>query len=308
MTLGLDTIFEWRVFAADVEAARRTERSVGEVVRHVERLTSAWNPDSDLARLNASLRVAGEHATEPELARLLADCRDAVFRYDGCFDVAVGSLLHAYGYYAGEGRGPSPDALSELLRLVGPDAFRVSDSSVHTDRDGVRFDLGGVAKGYAVDRVAERLTEEGIERALISGGGSVIRARGAPPGEVGWTVELDTGGTEPATLLLRDQALATSGQLSAPVFVDGELASHIVDPRTGQPVDHATVTAYVLAATATEADMASTALLAMGSDAARDWFARLGDAAPIDGALLLDAVPGAPGERVRTVLGAWAER
>ena len=277
-----------------------------ELARETELLASNWQPESAVERLNADPR-AGAVAVEPELAELLRACTELCRETGGAFDVTVGSLLHALGYYAGEGSSPTAAELEQLLARTGCDVLRVEGERVVRTVDGVRIDLGGVAKGWAVDRMVAHLRAAGVRDAFVEGGPSVVFALGDDPDDLddsndtgaagGWTFAPATGNDTGSRRswgpwVLHDEALATSGQLSQPIFVDGRLASHIVDPRSGLPVEHATVLTAFVAPSAAEADMGSTALLVLGSEAARAWITPESEGRA---ALLVDAVPPALG-------------
>jgi thiamine biosynthesis lipoprotein len=114
------------------------------------------------------------------------------------------------------------------------------ERTVYFDRPGVELDLGGIAKGYAVDRAIRVLKKWGVSRALVSAGGSTIYGLGAPPNETGWEVKLQDP-TAPDKIAmavrLQNQALSVSGSYEKYFELDGRRYSHIMDPRTGRPVE-----------------------------------------------------------------------
>ncbi|QDU65195.1 FAD:protein FMN transferase [Engelhardtia mirabilis] len=266
------TRFELRLAgpdAAALDAAASAALAEGE---RLEALVSGWVEGSGLMRFNDSARVAGRFEVTPELARLVEQAQSWCHASGGAVDPTVGALLELYGYYDGGGAAPLPEELATTLERVGCDALRVEGHALVTTVDGVRLDLGAVAKGFTVDRMAALLRAAGVEDAVISAGGSSVLAFGGEPGGVGWPLVVDPG-AGPEIWRLRDEAVGISGQLSEPVFVDGRLVSHLIDPRSGLPVDHDTLQVAVRAANATDADLASTALLVLGTEAAAAWLA-----------------------------------
>jgi len=213
-------------------------------LRRLDRLLSNYLPDSEWSRVN---RAAGHQPVPipPELFHLLAFSLDSSRRTDGAFDITVAPLKRAWGFYRGTGAVPSADALADARRHVGYGFVRLDASAgtVRFDHPGVEIDPGGIGKGYAVDRMAAVLREHGIESALVAGSKSSVRAFGAPPdGARGWRADItlpDRPATPVARLFLDDQSLSTSGTGEQCCWEGGTMYSHIVDPRTGWPLQAA---------------------------------------------------------------------
>jgi thiamine biosynthesis lipoprotein len=151
--------------------------------------------------------------------------------------------MKAWGFFRGEGRVPGAAELAGARSKTG---FRhlilnARERTIQFDRPGVELDLGGVAKGYAVDRVVTLLKRHGIERALINSGGSTLYGLGAPPGSEGWEVKIrdpiDPRKTA-ATVCLRNRALSVSGSDEKFFEAGGVRYSHVMNPRTGRPVQN----------------------------------------------------------------------
>jgi thiamine biosynthesis lipoprotein len=151
------------------------------------------------------------------------------------------------------------------------------DRTIRFDRPGVELDLGGIAKGYAVDRAVAVLEARGIESALVSAGGSTIYGLGRPPGKKGWEVEvgdpIDPSRTA-FTTRLRDRALSVSGRHEKSFEADGVVYSHIMDPRTGLPAP-GVLSVAVLAGTGTAGDALDDAFYVLGVEKTRRYLARL---------------------------------
>jgi FAD:protein FMN transferase len=210
-------------------------------LRRVDCLLSNYRPDSEWSLVN---REAAHHpvAVSPELFRLISVCLEQSHRTDGAFDITVGPLKRAWGFYRGTGSVPTAEALADARKHVGHQ-FVELDAAVGTvrfDHPGVELDPGGVGKGYAVDRMAGVLREHGFDTALVTGSKSSIYGLGSPcAGEPGWRADIcspEHPGTCAARVRLNDLSLSTSGTGEQCHWSDGKMYSHIVDPRTGWPL------------------------------------------------------------------------
>jgi FAD:protein FMN transferase len=246
--------------------AAATERALDEVDR-IDRLMSHYRPESPLSRLNREA-ASGPVAVGPELFAFLAECLRYSRETEGAFDVTVGALMKTWGFFGGEGRLPSDGEIAAALDRVGYRHLRLEPErhTVGFDRVGVELDLGGIAKGYAVDRAVGVLEEAGITAALISAGGSTLYALGAPPGGKGWKIALQDP-LRPARIvrrvLLRDRALSVAGSRGKFFEAGGASYSHIMDPRTGRPAKGVLGVA-VVTDTGTRGDALDDALFVLG--------------------------------------------
>ena len=247
---------------------------------HLDQVLTLYDPESALSRLNARAGH-GPQAVDPELADLLARSIGFSQRTGGSFDVSVGPLVSLWRAAAERGVAPTPAELERARARVGSEGLRVlSDRSVEIVRAGASIDLGGVAKGYALDRLLEPLRAAGVANALLDFGESSFWALGAPPGEDGWRLLVrrpDSGYAGVATL--RDRAVSVSESLGQSLEIGGRRYGHVIDPRSGRPLESAAL-AMVLAPTAAEAEALSKALLLLGEEA---------------GLALLEAQPGCEG-------------
>ncbi len=242
-------------------------------VRRIDNFLSHYKPDSELSRVNSE---AAREVVEisAELTGLLARCQRYSEASEGAFDITVGALVDAWGFYKGEGAMPSAWALWRARRNIGFQHVEI-DQARHTVRflrSGVRLDPGGIGKGYAVDRAVSALREYGITSALVSSGTSSIYALGAPPGEAGgWHLDLRGAGKQASiatTVLLRDQGLSTSGSYEKFFVKGGKRYGHILDPRTGRPVTGMNAVS-VIAPNTIDTEAWSTALFVNGAAWAR---------------------------------------
>lgn len=245
----------------------------------VNRALSTWQPDSALSRFNEDDR--GEWVdVDPELAAVLEYALTLARLSGGSYDVTVGPLVNLWGF----GPDPATQRVPEAAAIEAARA-RVGWRKVEVDaarnrarkQPGVRVDLSSLGKGRGVDRVSEYLDARGIRDYLIDLSGK-LRARGRNVHGTPWQVAVeqpaadDPGGaprTVPAVVALRDESVATAGDYRRYFETGGRHYSHIIDPRTGAPVEHATVSATALGSTCMQADALATMLMVMQPDDAQ---------------------------------------
>ena len=233
--------------------------SAEEEIRRLERILSRFRADSELSRLNAG----GELEAGDDLLAVVRLALEARQQTAGRFDPTVHDALVAAGYDRSFEELAGDGAWSDAAPAGGN--VRVHGRRIALDR-GVRLDLGGIGKGYAVDRAVARLA--GVGACLVNAGGDLAVA-GVPPGGV-WPVGLETPGGE-ITLGVAEGALATSGRDRRRWRAGGEERHHLIDPATGRPAESDLVTVTVAARTAVEAEVAAKALFLAGErDAAAE--------------------------------------
>jgi thiamine biosynthesis lipoprotein len=264
---AMGTVLEIEIAARDEAAARAVLERCFARVAELERLFTRFDPESALSRLN---RAAGRGSIEvdPALARILADSRGYASLTRGSFDVTVGPLVALWWEAGRRGSAASADEFAAARARVGSDGIELSPDASRAGlaRAGMSVDLGGIAKGWALDRVAEILAAEGVTSAFASFGGSSFLALGTPRGESGWRVLLrDAGGGFAGVLHLRDRSLSVSGSLGQSVEIAGRAYGHVIDPRSGEPLVRA-AEAAVVAPTGALAEALSKALLVLGHD------------------------------------------
>jgi thiamine biosynthesis lipoprotein len=265
-------------YGADAHALPGIVESAFDEVDRIDRLMSHYKADSPLSRLNREADK-GPVAVDAELFALIAEALRYSRESDGAFDITVGPLMKTWGFFRGEGRLPSDAELAEVKQRIGY-GHVVMDPVANTirfDRPGMELDLGGIAKGYAVDRVVALLRAHGVPAALVSAGGSTVYGLGAPPGQRAWDVgvqdPLDPRKTA-LTVRLKNRALSVSGSYEKSFEVDGVLYSHIMDPRTARPVQ-GVLSVAVVTRTGTEGDALDNVLFVQGVDLARASVARV---------------------------------
>jgi thiamine biosynthesis lipoprotein len=244
-----------------------------DLIDELEDQLTIFREHSEVSRLNATA-AAGFVEVELCLFELLARCAVWTRETEGAFDIATGALTRAWGFSRREGAVPPAAELVAAMRATG---FRhvVLDEvnrAVKFRVAGLELNLGAVGKGYALDRAAAILrTKWGVRSALLHGGGSSVCAIGCPPGDArGWPVRLkhpSESGEALGTIRLRDGGLGTSAATFQFFEYNGRKLGHLLDPRTGWPAA-GTLSASVLAPTASEADAMSTAAFVLGAPGA----------------------------------------
>ena len=273
---SMGTIFTVAVYGRDRTFLSEVVEQVFEEVDRLDEQMSNYKPESELSVIN---REAASHPVivEPGLFHLLEICVQRSEQTDGAFDITVGPLMKSWGFFRGRGRLPTEAELSEVLKHVGYRHIKLDAErrTIRFDESGIDIDLGGIAKGYAVDRAIDILRSNGITCALVSSGTSSIYALGSPPGAHGWKITLRDpyDAHKPADVIhLQNWSLSTSGSYERFFEIEGKNYCHIMNPHTGWPVQ-GVLSAAVLAATGTDTDGRSAGCFVMGVDGTRKYLA-----------------------------------
>jgi FAD:protein FMN transferase len=282
-----------KVVGVSAERAAELERGAQSRFEAVNQALSTYRADSALSRFNADDR--GEWLDiDAELAAVLGYALHLAESSGGAYDVTVGPLVNLWGF------GPEPatravPAAADIDLARARVGWRKVDVDLARGRarkqPGVRIDLSSLGKGRGVDRVAEYLDARGVSNYLIDLSGK-LRARGRNAQGAPWRVAVERPGPDdpsgaarivPAVVTLRDAAIATAGDYRRYFESGGRHFSHIIDPRSGHPVSHATVSATALAPDCMQADALATAFMAMTPEDAL----RLADAAATPALLIV---------------------
>lgn len=275
MATDFEAILYGKSASTDPESLLAAGREAFVAVDLLENNISSWKTDSWTSLVNRKA-AEGPVTVSSDLIELLEESRIYYNATGGVFDVTVGPLIDLWRKHATMEMLPNPEEVKQVLGQIGLKYVMVDKNArtVSFAQDGLRLDFGGIAKGLALDRMANVLRDEGVDSARLSAGTSTILALGAPPDDNGWTVDIrspyntdDT--THIATVKIRDESLSTSANTSRFFLIDGKRYSHIIDPRTGAPADSGISSATVIAPTGIESDALSTAFFIMGVEAAR---------------------------------------
>jgi FAD:protein FMN transferase len=278
--MSMACLYAIEAYGPDEEALHRAVEDAFDEVDRIDRLMSHYKADSAVSLLN---REAARRpvVVERELYDFIAEAMRYTHDSHGAFDITVGPLMKLWGFFRGDGRVPSEGELAAARRHVGGVHVRLDPvaRTIAFDTAGVEIDLGGIAKGYAVDRAAWLLRQRRIAAALISAGGSSIYGLGAPPGRQAWDVAIQDPVDARRTALtvpLKNRTLSVAGRSEKSFDVDGVTYSHIMDPRTGRPVQ-GLLSVAVLASSGTAGDALDDAFFVLGVDASREYLHRLDD-------------------------------
>lgn len=236
------------------------------LMRSYERLLSKTVEDSDIWNLN---HADGKPVTvDPETAALLTLAKEIGEASGGAFDVTVASASALWDFTAEQPRVPDAKKLLEATSRVDYHNIRIDGNTV-TLQNGAEIDLGGIAKGYIADRVAAYLIECGVQHACINMGGNVVVFGGKPDGQpyaIGIRDPNGTAAQSEEVVTLSDGVLVTSGNYERFFLLDGVRYHHILDPKTGMPVQNGLASVTIFADNSALADALSTACFVLGEE------------------------------------------
>ena len=249
------------------------DQAFGEIDRLDDQMSN-YKPESELSTINRHA-YRQRVVVEPQLFKLLENSLRYSEETGGAFDITVGPLMKSWGFFRGRGRLPRASELAQVLKRIGYRHVKLDAAArtIQFDEPGIEIDLGGIAKGYAVDQVVKILDSDGVKQALVSSGTSSVYALGSPPGEHGWKVSVRNPlDTKKAACVLRLQnlSLSVSGDYEKFFKLDGKIYAHIMDPHAGMPVKNMLST-VVVSPSATDSDALSTAFFVEGVRRSRDY-------------------------------------
>jgi len=284
---AMATTFE-AIFPFGMPHAQAWADAALDEIDRVESELSVYREESAVSRLNATA-AHGAIAVEESLWQLLARAQRLWQATGGAFDITLGALIKAWGFYRRQGCVPGPEQLAAARDRSGFEHVRLDPEqrTVAYDCPGLEINLGSIGKGYAIDQTIGLWRRDGnIRHALIHGGHSSVFALGSEPGaRHGWSIGLldpDDTRRRLAVLRLHDRALGVSAATYQHFVHEGRKLGHILDPRTGWPAEGMRLAAAT-APTAAEADALATAFFVLGVEAVRAYCADH----PLVGAALL---------------------
>ncbi len=241
---------------------------------------STYLPDSELSRFNAL--VSNEwFEISAETQTVIGEALRIAVLSGGAFDPTVGPLVELWGFGAKGDRfdPPADSEIESLLQQVGFEkiGLRRENPAVRKSKKALAIDLSAIAKGYAVDRIANYLAEQGIKHYMVEVGGEV-RASGHNGQKQVWRIAVENPGISERpdspmvtrVLPLLDLAMATSGTYRNYFDAQGKRYSHTLNPNTGRPIEHNTVSVSVFHPSCMTADALATALLVLGAEQGLD--------------------------------------
>lgn len=260
----LDTLVEITVAARDERRAHDAVAAAYEEIRRIEALLSRYHPESQIYTIN---KHAGERAVEVdrETARIVRRSLQYAELTHGAFDITIGPVIDLWGIGTEHERVPSVAKLQAVLEYVDYRKIEIrGEQEIRLLSPGMKLDLGGVAKGYGIDRAIDVLQRHGITSALINAGGD-IRCLGTKPDGTPWRIGIkhprESGIL--GVIQLEEMAVATSGDYERGFFQNHIRFHHLFEPHTGTPA-RGSQSVTILAKTAEFADVFATAAFIMG--------------------------------------------
>jgi thiamine biosynthesis lipoprotein len=259
------------VAPVDAPEPETVQAAIQAVLDAVEQSMSTYREDSEISRLNRAppgtwFEISGD------FYRVLSAALAVGRHSGGAYDVTLGPLVNLWGFGPEpfSGAPPSQDAITREMARIGQHRLRL-DGDVPAVRKlaPVSLDLSSIAKGFAVDRVAAGLREQGIHRFLVEVGGEMLVSGLSHRGDA-WRVAIErpesSGRSVATAIALTDNAVATSGDYRNFFELEGRRYSHTIDPRSGYPVAHDLVSVTVVHPSAMLADAWATALTVLGAE------------------------------------------
>lgn len=256
---AMDTIISIRFSASD----RAPMEECRSLVEELENLFSRTDHDSEISRLNREGTARITELSE-DTVKLIRQSFDISRNTGGAFDCTLGQFTQLWDFTAQTPQIPAPQSLTEAKKHTGYENLQINENQM-TLLSGVQLDLGGIAKGYAADKVKQLLCDQGIQDGLISLGGNVyaMGTNASKPWKIGISDPENTQDTI-GYVLLSECSAVTSGDYQRYFELDGKKYHHILDPDTGIPVENELSSVTVLDGNSAKADGYSTALFVMG--------------------------------------------
>lgn len=253
------------VFYAEIDstAAESVARAIFDRVDTLNAHFSDWLPESELSNLAKQSGSGSFVSVSPEMFDILKKAQRVARQSDGAFDVTIGPLTRLWRRSRNLKVMPDSIHLQDAVSKTGWRNLELRKGKVRLARSGMMLDLGGIAQGWAADECLRILKTKGIPIALIDAGGD-IRLGAKPPGAKGWKIAVPGSGHAADTLFLHHCGITTSGATFRYLELEGKRYSHIIDPKSGMPLQRHTLVT-VLAPEATSADAWATGISVLGN-------------------------------------------
>jgi len=269
----------WRVSLVDVDTtqAKALQQKIQAQLDSDDRLLSTWKNDSALMQFNHATSTAPWPVSEA-MADIVSESLRVGQKTAGAMDITIGPLVNLWGF----GPDKQPEKKPDPAQIAAAKARTGLAHLTVINRAGAQFlqkdlpdlfvDLSTVGEGYAADHLARLMEQQGIGRYLVSVGGALV-SRGLNASGQPWRVAIqkptDTENAAQAVVDINGHGISTSGSYRNYFELDGKRISHVIDPRSGQPIQHKLVSVTVIAPTALEADAWDTGLMVLGSEKAK---------------------------------------
>ncbi|HOY24026.1 MAG TPA: FAD:protein FMN transferase [Cellvibrio sp.] len=267
------TTYHFTFVLADQTQQAAIQQDVTTELQRIDASISNYRKDSTIELFNAQLDTE-VHEVNEEVVQLVEQARKISIASNGCYDLTVKPLFDLWGFKKDSFNLPSDDALQQTLQVIGIDKVITADTNhLQKTLPNLRVDLSSIGQGHSVGRIADLLEKHGVTNYLVEIGGE-LKARGKKPDGKPWRVALEKPLPNERKLSKivafnagEPMSLMASGTYRHYFDSNGKRYSHILDARTGKPVEHNTVSVAVLHPNPAIADAWSTALLCLGSEA-----------------------------------------
>ena len=264
-TVSLDTIVTITCYG------KNADRASDEAIKEIERIHSvfsSFDENSEIYKINENAFKEPVKMSD-EVLFVIEKCLEMSKVTDGAFDITVKPLTEIWNVKAESPKVPEESKIKDALSKIGWENIEIADGYISFKKEGMKIDLGGAVKGYACDRAKEIITSYGIKNALLDLGGNLY-ALGVSESGKSWKVGIQDPsqmrGESFKTLNLSDVSCVTSGSYERYFEENGKIYHHILDTKTGYPVDKGLISVTVVSPSSFEADMLSTAIFALGED------------------------------------------
>jgi len=270
----MGTLVEITVIPANEKAIREAF----EALKKVDALMSTYKEDSEISILNRE----GKAQVSEQTLDVIEDATKFSNLTDGAFDITCRPLINLWKKAKKEEKVPTEEEIEEAISLVCYQRIILEGNQIRLEKEGMQIDLGGIAKGYAVDKAIEALEKNSIKRALVNAGGDLYALGTDPQGEK-WQIGVQDPREEDKIIdiiKVKDKAVATSGDYRRYFTLEGKRFSHIVNPKTGLTVQDVPMSVTIIGPDATTTDALSTGVFVLG---------------PEEGMKLIESLPGVEG-------------
>ncbi len=230
---SMGSLFRVVVYANDSAGVSTLVKASFQELDSLNMIMSDYIPTSELMRLSRS-SGAGEYVSVSEDLMEILKMSEYWYSWSaGLFDVTIGPITQLWRRAKRQGQLPKKQHFDGAMSSVGFKYLKIDDEKgVLLEKPNMQLDLGGIAKGYAVDMIFESLRNNEYTQCLVDGAGD-LRVGEAPPGKEGWEIAINTYVGKDSTMFISNQAVATSGDFYRNLQIDGKSYSHIIDPFTG---------------------------------------------------------------------------
>lgn len=264
---ALDTFINLRIYGENAESAAELANTK---IIDFEKKLSVTDPESEVSRINSS---GGVSSIDADMLNIIRTAQAVSVLTDGALDISVYPVVKLWGFTEDNKKVPEQAAIDEALQKVDYTKIIIDeDSQTVKINPNMQIDLGAVAKGYISEQIKNRMKEQGIESAVLSFGGN-IQTIGTKNGAL-WKIGVKYPFTEESFAILSEEetAVVTSATDQRYFEEDGKMYHHIIDPKSGYPVDNEAYSVTVVCESGAKADALSTALFVMGADRAKELY------------------------------------